>query len=267
MNTEAPPEEPRGAGFAISIYLVAFVTGAIVMSFEMLGSRYLAPAFGAGIYTWASLISTVLAALCAGYFLGGYVADRYPSPTVLGATVAIGSVYLLLLPAFSEQVLQFFAWQIDDIKLGSLAAAMAIMLFPVTFFGMYSPFAIRLLMRLEAERRRDFGNGLRHLDSRQHPRHARDHVFPDPADRNRARSPLRSASWDCSAGRCCSPRLRRGGGGPPGLAYSRLCLRRRRRCSRRSAPKSRSIRKSAPACWHGTTGGLRTSRPSTTTSS
>ena len=30
------------------------------MSFEMLGSRYLNPYFGSGIYTWASLISTVL---------------------------------------------------------------------------------------------------------------------------------------------------------------------------------------------------------------
>jgi predicted membrane-bound spermidine synthase len=146
MNTVALPEEPRGIGFAISIYLVAFVTGAIVMSFEMLGSRYLAPAFGAGIYTWASLISTVLAALCVGYFFGGYAADRYPSPATLGATVAVGSVYLLLLPTFSDEVVQFFAFAIDDIKLGSLAAAMAIMLFPVTFLGMYSPFAIRLLM-------------------------------------------------------------------------------------------------------------------------
>ena len=146
MNIEAPAEETRGRGFAICLYLVAFVTGAIVMSFEMLGSRYLAPSFGAGIYTWASLISTVLLALCAGYFVGGTLADRYPSPAVLGATVAIGSVYLLLLPAFSDSVVQFFAWQIDDIKLGSLAAAVAIMLFPVTFLGMYSPFAIRLLM-------------------------------------------------------------------------------------------------------------------------
>ena len=57
----------------------AFVTGAIVMSFEMLGSRYLNPYFGSGIYTWASLISTVLAALCVGYFIGGIAADRYPS--------------------------------------------------------------------------------------------------------------------------------------------------------------------------------------------
>ena len=58
------------------IYLIAFVTGAIVMSFEMLGSRYLNPYFGSGIYTWASLISTVLAALTVGYFLGGWLADR-----------------------------------------------------------------------------------------------------------------------------------------------------------------------------------------------
>src|SRR5256884_85907 len=66
--------------FAATIYLVAFVTGAIVMSFEMLGSRYLNPYFGSGIYTWASLISTVLAALCVGYFIGGLLGGRPPPP-------------------------------------------------------------------------------------------------------------------------------------------------------------------------------------------
>ncbi len=138
---------PPFAFLAFCIYVVAFVTGAIVMSFEMLGSRYLGPYFGSGIYTWASLISTVLAALCVGYFLGGSFADRRPSAMVLGATVALGSIYLLLLPAFAEPVLQFFVWNIDDIKLGSLVSALAIMFFPVTFLGMYSPFAIRLLLR------------------------------------------------------------------------------------------------------------------------
>jgi spermidine synthase len=138
---------PPSAFLALCIYVVAFVTGAIVMSFEMLGSRYLAPYFGAGIYTWASLISTVLAALCVGYFLGGALADRHPSPRVLAATVMVGSVYLLLLPSFAEPVLQFFVWNIDNIRLGSLAAALAIMFFPVTLLGVCSPFAIRLLLR------------------------------------------------------------------------------------------------------------------------
>src|SRR6185503_327103 len=88
------------------IYLVAFVTGAIVMSFEMLGSRYLNPYFGSGIYTWASLISTVLAALCLGYFIGGYAADRYPSAATLGVTVLIGAVYILVLPLFSQWLME-----------------------------------------------------------------------------------------------------------------------------------------------------------------
>src|SRR3979409_1106697 len=77
------------------IYIVAFVTGAIVMSFEMLGSRYLNPYFGSGIYTWASLISTVLAALTVGYFIGGTLADRTASAPVLATTVLIGSIYIL----------------------------------------------------------------------------------------------------------------------------------------------------------------------------
>jgi spermidine synthase len=132
--------------FVLIVYIVAFITGAIVMSFEMLGSRYLGPFFGSGIFTWASLISTVLAALCVGYFLGGAIADRHPSVTVLAAIVAVGSVYLVVLPTFAQPVLQFFVWSIDDIKLGSLLSALAIMFFPVALLGTYSPFAIRLLL-------------------------------------------------------------------------------------------------------------------------
>jgi len=149
---ESPPAQTDlgggpSAAFTLIVYVVAFVVGAIVMGFEMLGSRYLNPYFGSGIYTWAALISTVLAALCIGYFLGGWLADRRPRAKVLGVTVLIGSVYLLFLPLFSEAVLESLLANFDDIRTGSLASAFAIMFFPVTFLGMYSPFAIRLLLR------------------------------------------------------------------------------------------------------------------------
>jgi spermidine synthase len=144
-TTRAGPAPAAAA--AVVIYLVAFITGAIVMSFEMLGSRYLNPYFGSGIYTWAALISTVLAALTAGYFIGGWLADRYPSATVLGTTVLIASLYLLALPGFAEAVLEFVLADVDDVRTGSLIAAFAIMFFPVTLLGVYSPFAIRLMLR------------------------------------------------------------------------------------------------------------------------
>ena len=133
--------------FRAVLYIGAFVIGAIVMSFEMLGSRYLNPYFGSGIYTWAALISTVLAALTVGYFVGGVVADRRPSSGVLGAAVLIGSAFILLLPAFATAILEAVLDAIDDIKTGSLVSALAIMFFPVAFYGAYSPFAIRLLLR------------------------------------------------------------------------------------------------------------------------
>jgi spermidine synthase len=133
--------------FHTVIYGGAFVTGAIVMSFEMLGSRYLNPYFGSGIYTWAALISTVLAALSAGYFLGGFIGDRTVSATVLGAIVGVASLYLLALPSFAGAILGFVFNTIDDVRLGSLYSALAIMVLPVTLFGVYSPFAIRLVLR------------------------------------------------------------------------------------------------------------------------
>jgi spermidine synthase len=134
------------AMFRAAIYLVAFITGAIVMSFEMLGSRYLNPYFGSSIYTWAALISTVLAALTAGYFLGGFLADRTASATVLGAIIALASVYLLLLPGFADTILRLVSESIDDVRLGSLDAALAIMFLPVMLLGVYSPFAVRLVL-------------------------------------------------------------------------------------------------------------------------
>jgi spermidine synthase len=134
------------AMFRAAIYLAAFATGAIVMAFEMLGSRYLNPYFGNGIYTWAALISTVLAALTAGYFLGGFLADRTASASVLGAIVALASVYLLLLPGFADAILRLVSESIDDVRLGSLDAALAIMFLPVMLLGVYSPFAVRLVL-------------------------------------------------------------------------------------------------------------------------
>lgn len=132
---------------AAVIYLAAFVTGAIVMSFEMLGSRYLNPYFGSSIYTWAALISTVLLALTVGYFAGGILADRTASIAVLACTVLLAAAYLLALPSFAGSILQRVLSAIDDVRAGSLVAAFALMLLPVTFLGMYSPFAVRLLLR------------------------------------------------------------------------------------------------------------------------
>ena len=144
-DATAPISGHPPAATRVMLYSAAFVTGAIVMGFEMLGSRYLNPYVGSGIYTWAALIAIVLLALMVGYFAGGWLADHAPSPRVLATTVLAGASYLLLLPSFAGDILEQVLASIDDVRGGSLLAAFAIMFFPVMCLGMYSPFAIRLL--------------------------------------------------------------------------------------------------------------------------
>ena len=177
-------ERASATSFAIVIYLAAFIIGAIVMSFEMLGSRYLNPYFGSSIYTWAALISTVLAALTAGYFLGGRIADHTVSAAVLGAIVTIASLYLLVLPSFADNLLKFVSDNIDNVRLGGLYSALAIMFVPATLLGVYSPFAIRLVLRTAQSSGTVSGASLWRFHRGLDRRHARHDILLDPADRN-----------------------------------------------------------------------------------
>jgi predicted membrane-bound spermidine synthase len=54
---------------------------------------------------------------------------------------------MLALPTFSEPLLEVVLASIDDVRTGSLLAAFVVMFFPVTLYGVYSPFAIRLMLR------------------------------------------------------------------------------------------------------------------------
>ena len=84
--------------FRLGMYAVGFVLGFVLMGFEMLGSRYLNPYFGSGIYTWAALISVTLFALMIGYFIGGWLVDRRPTAGVLGGLVLLAAAWMALIP-------------------------------------------------------------------------------------------------------------------------------------------------------------------------
>jgi MFS family permease len=143
--TEHPLEGERVA--TIAILINAFFVGGVLMGFEMLGSRYLFPYFGGGIGTWAGLISTVLAALTIGYFVGGSFVDRYPSPRVIAASSALAAAYLALVPLSADPVMAWILDHFGDGPAGILTAAAALLLVPLSFLGTFSPVAVRLLLR------------------------------------------------------------------------------------------------------------------------
>lgn len=128
------------------VYVNAFIIGAVIMAFEMLGSRYLNPYFGSGIHTWAALISSVLAALAVGYFIGGWLGDRFPRPSVLGLCIISAAAYMVVVPVIAEAGFAPIFTSVGDVRVGAIFAAMAILFAPLMVLGFYSPFAIRLVL-------------------------------------------------------------------------------------------------------------------------
>jgi hypothetical protein len=136
---------------AILVYGNAFIIGSTLMGFEMLGSRYLFPYFGGGIGTWAGLISTVLCALAFGYFAGGTIVDKHPSPWIMAGAIFLAAAYLMLIPSSADGLMGWIMNTIGDGPDGIMFASCALLLIPLTLLGTFSPVAVRLLLRSTKE--------------------------------------------------------------------------------------------------------------------
>ncbi|MDA3937483.1 MAG: fused MFS/spermidine synthase [Actinomycetota bacterium] len=56
---------------ALLVGTVVFMSGAVVMVLELVGSRLLAPYYGNSLFVWTSLIGVMLGFMALGRFLGG----------------------------------------------------------------------------------------------------------------------------------------------------------------------------------------------------
>lgn len=125
---------------------IVFICGAVVMSYEILGSRVLAPNFGNSIFVWGSLISVFLAGLSAGYFLGGRLADVDPSSRKLGLIISAAAVFLLLFPLYGTPVCDWIFEKVQGIRSGPLLASLVLFFLPSVFLGAVSPYTARLMI-------------------------------------------------------------------------------------------------------------------------
>jgi hypothetical protein len=140
-----------GRSITFTIYINAFLVGGVLMGYEMLGSRYLYPYFGGGIGTWAGLIAVVLCALTLGYFLGGTIADRHPSPHVIATTIGMAAIFLAGVPSTADFLMLWIINNVGDGLTGILTAATTLILVPVLLLGTLSPVAIGLIVRSKEE--------------------------------------------------------------------------------------------------------------------
>src|SRR5688500_20248990 len=96
------------------LFLTAFVTGAVVMALEILGSRLLAPVFGNSLFVWGALIGVILAAMSSGYAFGGWVSDRLPGGYVLSGLLLFSGAWTFLIAWASQPILFKVAAGVED---------------------------------------------------------------------------------------------------------------------------------------------------------
>jgi MFS family permease len=134
------------------LLVTVFLSGAAVMVVEMTTARVLQPWFGSTVPVWTNIIAVVLAALAAGYAIGGRLADKKPSATLLYGVLAAGGLLVMASAPLATPVCRWLL-PIDvdyenitslDQK-GSLAATLILFAPATLLLGIVSPLAIRLL--------------------------------------------------------------------------------------------------------------------------
>ncbi|MEZ5305851.1 MAG: fused MFS/spermidine synthase [Pyrinomonadaceae bacterium] len=132
------------------IETTVFCCGAVVMIYEIVGSRILAPFVGTSTYTWTSLIGVILAALSLGYWLGGKRADRGPTNVGLAAVVFGAAILITITILIQEFVLTFLAALRLPLEISATIAALLLFAPAAVMLGVVSPYAVRLsAMNLE----------------------------------------------------------------------------------------------------------------------
>lgn len=150
--SDAPASEPRAGLWATALVIADVATlGFITLGFEMVASRILTPLFGSGIYTWATIISIVVAGLMAGYFIGGFLADRFPTFGLAAAIKLVSAGYLILVFAIVGGRLESLIDAIPGETAALFVGGLIVCFPPLVVLGMYSPLSVRLLLRDPAD--------------------------------------------------------------------------------------------------------------------
>jgi predicted membrane-bound spermidine synthase len=126
------------------LLFTAFVTGAVVMALEILGSRLLAPVFGNSLFVWGALIGVILAAMSSGYALGGWLSDRYAAGKVLAGLLLCSGCWTFLVAWVSQPVLFQVAGAVEDPRWGPCIAAAVLLAPPAVGLSGVLPAMLRL---------------------------------------------------------------------------------------------------------------------------
>jgi spermidine synthase len=125
---------------------LVFVSGFVAMALEFAASRLLTPIFGSSISTWGVLIGIILAALTAGYHIGGRLADSKERPATIQKLCSVmfsSGLYILFIPLIIWPAIQESLASSPSTPM-LVASTLLLIALPTVLMGTVSPYAIKL---------------------------------------------------------------------------------------------------------------------------
>ncbi len=130
------------------LYVCVFTGGMTTLAIELSATRLIGDVFGTSNIVWANVIGLMLLFLTIGYFIGGQLADRYPTRAAFYRILVWSAFLSAIVPLVARPVERTASAAVigaqAGLAIGSFLTILTLFVLPVTLLGMMSPFAIRL---------------------------------------------------------------------------------------------------------------------------
>jgi len=127
--------------------ITVFVCWAVVMIFELVGSRVLWPYLGTSIFVWTSLIGVILWSLSLWYYLGWKIADKKANLNILSRIILLSAIFILITILFKNSILTIINDNTSNLKISSFIASLILFAPTSILLWIISPYVAKLKIK------------------------------------------------------------------------------------------------------------------------
>lgn len=127
--------------------ITVFVCWAVVMVFELIGSRVLWPYLWTSIFVWTSLIGIILWSLSLWYYLWWKISDKKANLDILSRIILLSAIFILLTIMLKHFVLTFISDNTNNLKISSFLSSIILFAPTSILLWIISPYVAKLKIK------------------------------------------------------------------------------------------------------------------------
>jgi hypothetical protein len=131
--------------FPPAVLLLAFAEGGVLLAYQLVCSKLMAPWFGTSLEVWAAILGLTLAGLAAGYAWGASLSTNAALPRRIALHMVLASIFLITLPGWQSLVQSTLSPM--GLHVGAFLSALVLISPLMALLGTFSPLCISFLER------------------------------------------------------------------------------------------------------------------------